>query len=58
MAEIKIEKLNPESTEMIDLKEEVAQGNSQAFVAFISLRGGGSCRWVQPPVPEPEPMYA
>ncbi len=53
MAEIKIHQLNTESTEMIDIKKEAEQGNSEAFVAFITLRGGGSCRWSEPP----DPMY-
>ncbi|MFN6516561.1 MAG: hypothetical protein RMY29_018935 [Nostoc sp. CreGUA01] len=59
MAEIKINQLNTESTEMIDIKKESAQGNSEAFVAFITLRGGGSCCWCPQPEPlAPEPMYA
>ncbi|QLE57350.1 hypothetical protein [Nostoc sp. TCL26-01] len=52
MAEIKIHQLNTESTEIIDIKKEAEQGNSEAFVAFSTLRGGGCCCWC----PQPEPL--
>ncbi|WP_236142277.1 hypothetical protein [Nostoc sp. CMAA1605] len=46
MAEIKINKLTTANqTEMVDLKKEAEQGNSEAIHAFISLRGGCACKW-------------
>lgn len=41
MAEIKINQLNSEvQSEIIDLKAEAEKGNSEAIIAFKSLRGG------------------
>ncbi len=50
MANIKINELNATNpAEIIDLKAEAEKGNSEAIIAFKSLRGGdGCCCWPQP----------